>query len=194
MPALEGNRTSVVQPVALSLYWLSYPGFLLVVVWNWILATSRRHSLGVILLHYVSSEWWNISITGCSPISYSSGEWVSRASSHRLSLPWARCIQSTPFHTFPLSSILVSFSYLHLSVTNLSLPCVLHATTHFILFDLITLIFGEAHKLWSSSLFSSISSICTNNPPSPNRIWSAVMGSTPPPPHNPTEMSVTPWQ
>jgi len=59
-----------------------------------------------------------------------------------ISISWARCIQSTPSLPISLRSILVLLSS-HLCL------CILHAPPIF--HDVITWLFGEAYKLWSSS-------------------------------------------
>jgi len=87
------------------------------------------------------------------------------------SLSWARWIHSTPSNPISLRSILILFFHLRLDLQNGLFPSgfptkILHALlippmratchTHSILLDLITLMpFGEAYKLWCSSLCNS---------------------------------------
>jgi len=87
---------------------------------------------------------------------------------HNLSLPWGRCIQSTPTHPISLRFILILSSHLHLGFLSGPFLQVLEPNVwkhfhlficatcpkHFILVYLITpTIFDEAHKLWSSHHF-----------------------------------------
>jgi len=94
------------------------------------------------------------------------------------SLSWSRCIQSTTSNPTPLICILILFSNLHLDLPNDHFPSGLpikfnmhfylsmHATCQspLILLDLITLIiFFEAQKLWSSSLYSLLQPTATSS-------------------------------
>jgi hypothetical protein len=92
------------------------------------------------------------------------------------SLSWARWIHSTPSHHICFTSILIFSFYLRLCLPGVPFHCFLTKILYAFLIspmratwpaqptlDLITLIFCEAYKLWSSSLCSLLQSPATSS-------------------------------
>jgi hypothetical protein len=103
---------------------------------------------------------------------------------------WAKCIQSTTSHTIYLRSILMLSYHLRLGLRSGFFPSWLPAKifyaflispirgtcpAHHSLLDLIMLIiFGEAHKLFSSSLYSLLQPLTTFSLLGPNALLNTL--------------------
>jgi len=113
---------------------------------------------------------------------------------HHWSLSWVTQIQSAPFQPISFRSILIVSSHLCLGLPSSLFPLgfsnknfvyishlPMHATslTNLILLDLVTLtVFGEIHKLWSSSLYRLLQHPMTSSLLGPNIIFSIAAKSS----------------